>query len=410
MIELPTEYTTALEEVLGQSLTRQALEDRRGKEFVRTITSSISQISQGLTKDRSTFLRSKYLSNPALQRAYLLYYTTTNLLKLWPPLRELAASGFFGRSSSVKHLDLGAGTGAAVWGLATYLKHEQRGIQTLSNFSTDVLPQNLRTIGAFNAHFTRHISPLKIDLRTAQMDLAGQKPMEGETYDLITLMNVVNEIDEERDAQLISRLTSLIAERGAVIMIEPSTREQSRRALRFRDQMVEAGFHVYAPCCRTNECPALQNEGDWCHTEVRWKRPEFIKAIDDLAGTLRLSLKSTYAIFLKEDLNLSDFLLSKSHQAIPHRDFHTAGRIVSERFDEKGRVRMFVCNERGRKEYILNKRDRTPRNKAAMDARRYDLVQIEGIELREHDTKIARESVINILNNAEGLENVDNLG
>ena len=84
MIELPTEYTTALEEVLGQSLTRQALEDRKGREFIRTNAAFVSQISHGLTKDRSTFLGSKYLSDPALQRAYLLYYTTTNLLKLWP--------------------------------------------------------------------------------------------------------------------------------------------------------------------------------------------------------------------------------------------------------------------------------------------------------------------------------------
>ena len=87
-------------------------------------------------------------------------------------------------------------------------------------------------------------------------------------------------------------------------MIEPSTREQSRRALRFRDRMVEHGFTVFAPCTRTGVCPALADETNWCHTEVKWQRPEFIRAIDDLAGTLRLSLKFTYAVFLSADQNL----------------------------------------------------------------------------------------------------------
>jgi ribosomal protein RSM22 (predicted rRNA methylase) len=407
MLELPTEYTIALEEVLGRNLSGQALEDRNGKAFIQTIADAVIQISHGLTKDRSDFVQSKYLNDTALRQGYLVYYTSTNLLKLWPPLRELAMSRFFEGRKSITHLDLGSGTGAALWGLASYLKREQPGIQRLSSLATDLLSSNLGTVKSFHARFQDHISPLTFELQTAQMNLI-ELPSLQKNYDLITLMNVLNEVSEEQDERTIEMLSSLLAERGAIIMIEPATRQESRRALRFRDRMVRAGFHVYAPCCRTGECPALINENDWCHTEVQWERPAFIQAIDDLAGTLRLSLKSTYAVFLREDTNLTDFLISRNTGKTA-RDFFDAGRIVSERFDEKGRIRMFICNERGRKEYVMNKRDRTSGNKDAMKARRYDLVQIENVEVRGHDVKAGKESIINILSNAEGCEAVDNL-
>jgi ribosomal protein RSM22 (predicted rRNA methylase) len=222
-----------------------------------------------------------------------------------------------------------------------------------------------------------------------------------EKYDLITMMNVLNEVDESVDTMLIDTLRALLADGGAVIMIEPSTREQSRRALRFRDRLVENGMHIYAPCTRKGNCPALVEEDDWCHTEVRWQRPNFIKAIDDLAGTLRLSLKSTYAVALSEDRNLADVKLGC-------RDFLTAGRIVSEVADEKGRVRMTICNDRGKPEYVLNKRDKSETNATVRSAKRYDLVTIEAIEIREHDVKIGGETVFNIESGPDGCGYVDN--
>ena len=409
MLKLPAEYTIALEEVLGRSLSKHALEDRNGRAFIRTIANSVTRISHGLTKDRQDFVRSKYLNDTAMQEGYLVYYTTTNLLKIWPPLRELAVSGFFSGREHITHLDLGSGTGSALWGLATYLKQEQPGVHTLSSLATDLLSSNLDGVQSFHARFQKQIPPIAFELQTAQMNLSALSLLNGKSYDLITLMNVLNEVSEEHDERTIERLLSLLAERGAIIMIEPSTREQSRRALRFRDRMVQAGFHVYAPCCRTGGCPALAKESDWCHMEIPWERPAFIEAIDDLAGILRLSLKATYAVFLSDDTNLTDFLITQDTGNAGHH-FLNAGRIVSERFDEKGRVRMFICNERGRKEYVMNKRDRTSHNKAAMEARRYDLVHIEDVEIRQHDIKIGMESIINILSNAEGVEIVDNYG
>lgn len=405
VLTIPPEYTRALEEVLGITLSKDALNQRETKNRVRRIAEHVAQISEGLTLDRDEFVRSAYLRDEEQQQAYLLYYTTTNLLKIWPPLRELARSGFFEEHSEIRHLDIGTGTGAAVWGLATYLGQEQPTVRTLSTRATDKLPKNLKLVERFATAFK---SIPKLVLSTSQLDLTELfEPNESLSdhppkHDLITMMNVLAEIDETHDEKIAKYVDVSLAEGGAIIMIEPASRELSRRALRFRNRMVVAGWHVYSPCCKSGGCPALDEKDNWCHTEIAWERPEFIRAIDDEIGTLRLSLKCTYAVFVRQDLNLSDTLLGR-------RDFQAAGRVVSELFDEKGRYRAFICNEAGRREFVMNKRDKSSSNRDIAKLKRYDLVQIDGIEPREHDVKVGSGSRVYRMSDSEGCVNVDNL-
>jgi ribosomal protein RSM22 (predicted rRNA methylase) len=401
---VPDEYIASLEEVLGTSLGKDALHSNAVKRVLQDAAKIVQQISEGLTQDRASFVQSKYLKKHDQRRAYLLYYVTTNFLKLWPPLRELAQSGFFDRSS-IKHLDLGSGPGTAAFGLWSYLDYIGSSA-TRSSLLTDSLQENLseaeRALRPFAKRFSTSptLSTTTWDLRDGSIP---DKVASGAPYDIITLMNVVNEIPEDIDSALIERLLSLVNDDGAIVMIEPSTRELSRRALRFRDRFVGEGAFVYSPCTKYGGCPALEDEDNWCHTEVRWGRPHFIKAIDDIAGTLRLSLKYTYAVFLKQDKNLSDL-----HQA--GRNFSTTGRIVSEVFLEKGRTRLILCNQEGRREHVMNTRDKTKENNAILKAERYDLVVTRDLEVREHDVKVTEASVFNIKSDFSGAPNVDKWG
>lgn len=404
-LEIPTEYNSALEEVLGLSLTREA-GSREYTQTIRRIAAQVEAISKGLTTEREEFVASKYLKDAAQQEAYRVYYMTTNLLKLWPPLNELAQRGFFELSRPINHLDLGAGTGTASASLALYLAQHYSS-STLRSLATDSLTANLASTRQFAEVLGRHLD-LDLDVRTELWDLSKPDrvpPLVGKeaSYDLITIMNVLNELPESDDDALIASLSELVGEEGAIVMIEPSTRELSRRALRFRDRMVAHNYFVYAPCTRAGKCPALLIEDDWCHTEIPWKRPKFIREIDDIAGTLRLSLKATYGVFLRKDSNLTDFALGQ-------RDFHVAGRVVSEGFHEKGRSRCIICNEEGRREYVVNKRDLTRTNREAREVARYDLVEVRGAEGRAHDVKVRQESTFNILSDASGAPNVDKWG
>src|ERR1041385_5440315 len=263
MLQLPPDYIHALEEVLNTSLSPNFLKTREGKQFIQKMSREVSRITFGLRDEHAAFVESKYLKEEMIRQAYLLYYATIGHLKIWPSLRELAQGGFFNGRETITHLDLGSGPGTAVWGLATYLTHEQPHV-TLNTLSTDALAENLRLVERFANH-------LKVPVATSQLDLTSLSisAVIPRTSSLITLMNVLAEIDEKHDAAIIDFLHAHLEENGAIISIEPSRKTESRRALRFRDRMVDAGFFVFAPCCRMGHCPALENHDNWCHTEIR---------------------------------------------------------------------------------------------------------------------------------------------
>lgn len=390
VLRIPDEYTAALSARFEFDLNPSNLATRIGKAFIAQKAEIVSYISQGLTKNRNEFFASDYLKKKDIREAYSLYYMTTNLLKIIPPLQELSLSHFFERTTPLHILDLGTGTGAASWGLLSYLNEHEPKI-TAEIMLTDSLQENLHEA----ENFSRHLAPLlsgknnvltfeKYDLRSPENIPAAIK--NSSPYHLITIMNVLNELDEERDSILFESVMSLLDEDGALVMVEPATRDQSRRLLRFRDLAVSKGATIYSPCTRQNVCPALIKEDDWCHTEVKWERPPFIKAIDEIAGTLRLSLKYTYVIIRKDGATLSNAI----HQ-------NSLYRVVSERFDEKGRFRAILCGENGRYEHVMNKRDLSENNKDFAEIERYDVIHLTGEEVREHDIRLPKEAEFSLV-------------
>jgi SAM-dependent methyltransferase len=419
MLKVPREYIAMLEGVLRRKGTEVSLREPQSgatARFLDAVAESVKRISTGLTTERDTFLTRQYLKHEDLRQAYLVYYMTTNLLKLWPPLRELAIGKFFEinvedgghESRPFRMLDLGSGTGTAVWSMLLFSMIELRGDREFQFLLTDALEANLRDAETFYSEFRSHVrATFKVSGRCKQLDFSDGAAFEKLTsssgqFDLITMMNALNELPEENDEGLIERIFRSLSDDGAFILVEPGTRELSRRALRFRDRVVKVGGFVFSPCVRSGNCPALDRESDWCHTDVPWQRPEFIECIDDKVGTLRLSLKSTYFVFRKMDANVVDPLLGS-------RDFFETGRVVSEVFHERGRARAILCNQSGRREYLLNLRDSKPGNMAFAELERYDIIRVHGQETREHDVKVTQGATINRLLEASGARFVDNL-
>lgn len=381
-------YTQTLEEVLGLPLGGEMLLRKEIRRRYEKLAANVRTISMGLTRDRKNFIEEPYLNDSELRQAYLLYYTTTNMLKIIPPLRELSFSGFFDTSKPIRILDLGSGTGAAIWGLIQYLECERALPIEVSITAVDSVAKNLSTIRDFHNRLSKRCTFVKSSLEVQLDNLEHTKLHRSEErYDLIIMMNTLNELSPEPEQSLNDLFKQLLEDDGVLMLIEPASRPQSRRLLSFRDESVKAGFTVYAPCTRQANCPALDREGNWCHTEYDWERPEFIKLIDEFAETLRLSLKSTYITINKNGKTLSGCLEAKN----------TNSRVVSERFDEKGRTRAILCSEKGRGEYTLNKRDKSDSNKAFTKIERYDLLSISNGESREHDSLVTEASSVEIV-------------
>ena len=69
--------------------------------------------------------------------------------------------------------------------------------------------------------------------------------------------------------------------------------------------------------------------------------------------------------------------MSSSGLAAANRDDDTQlVRVVSDRFEEKGRTHARVCTENGLMDLELQKRDRSEANEAFRDVYRYDLLEL----------------------------------
>jgi hypothetical protein len=154
-----------------------------------------------------------------------------------------------------------------------------------------------------------------------------------------------------------------------------------------RDRLIQKGWFVYAPCFTFKNCPALTDEKDWCHHDIHWDRPEFIAVIDEMIGHIRKSLKFSYLVLSRQDIHLSDFIF-------PKRDFTNQFRVVSDMFKEKGRRRVYLCNDLGRCECLKNKRDDSDRNEIFDELELYDVVQMNGLAKKKQIKQIQKETVV----------------
>jgi ribosomal protein RSM22 (predicted rRNA methylase) len=366
--------------MLGHELSRDALATKKIRKALEPFTRSVSELSGGLTKGKETLIKAKYLKSVELRNGYLLYFTTTNFLKVIQPLNEWLP---YYKKDTLRMLDLGCGTGAASWGLLEYLDTYSHSITDLEITFADHIKENLDICRRFVSGYDEkpRTNFVHVDLNNAADVTAKFKDMK---FDLIIMMNTLNELESNSEA--LRLLNSIVDDDTAILIIEPASKNESRRLLSIRDEAVKSELTVYSPCTHQMNCPALTKEDDWCFNEVSWERPEFIRYIDDEVGNVRLSLKYSYIILTKNGATL--------HQNLT---LPVASRIVSEVFHEKGRTRAVICDSDGRGEHTLNKRDKSLSNKQFMESERFDLITTAGTQKREHDTLISESSIISVV-------------
>ncbi len=396
MLEIPKFYENFLTKISNVNLN--------SSRQLKKVAEIVSTMSEYFTRKnlRKEFVFYDYLSDPEVQLGYLIYFTSTNLLKVHVPLNEISFSGFFKGKTKIEILDIGTGLGTVVMGTIIWM-HEN--IKYFKNaeikfVALDKVEKNIQkfqeNLDVFLSELKNHYPrTIKITVEPAIFDIEHAFEMFHKRFDLITVANTLNEVPYEKRNKLLRLINAGIKDDGFVILIEPALMATSRELLDFRDKMIKNGFYIYSPCLRNLNCPALETEKDWCHTEIEWKRPEFIRKIDLVSGNYRKTLKFSYIVASKRDVNLIDFISGE-------RNFKDYFRVVSQLIVEKGKKHCYLCNEIGRLHCVKLDRSDAPGNRVFDEIERYDLILMKNFEKSDKVIKITQNVEIEKVLNNEG--------
>jgi len=249
-----------------------------------------------------------------------------------------ALPGFAPRSL----LDVGGGTGSALWAAAETWASLARATVIEREPAMLALGHRLAAAG-------RHPALPRAAWRAA--DLTA--PWEAEPHDLVTAAYVLGELDERPRAALVERLWSLAA--GALLIVEPGTPRGFAIVRAARARLIALGAQIVAPCPHAAECPMAG--GDWCHFAQRVART-------------REQRRAKNAELGYEDEKYS-YVAAARASGLP-----IGGRVLRRPAARPGRVDLVLCAPEGLCETTISRSD--PRWREARDLRWGDaLVETE---------------------------------
>ncbi len=222
-------------------------------------------------------------------------------------------------------LDVGAGPGTALWAAQTVWPSLEDAL---------LLERDERMIAFGQRLAARAQSPAIRDARWQQIDL--QASWEAPSHDLVTAGYVLNELPEQRREAIIDKLWSRTT--GALVLVEPGTPVGFGLIRQARQQLIEAGATVLAPCPHDGACPMPEN--DWCHFAQRINRTRLHRAVK--GGTLSY-----------EDEKFSYVAVSRAPRP------SIAGRVLRHPQILTGRVVLELCTPEGlQTEVVTRSKDR----------------------------------------------------
>lgn len=232
------------------------------------------------------------------QIAQLAYFLPLNSLRAQAVFAEAQARNF--PLSEMELLDFGSGLGAGSW-------------PWINNFQGSLVFAE-KSPEAQRLH-QRILDSQKWEGRArwiAEKDIRSSKDRTALfSYSLTELSNVP---DWAYDCQ-------------SLILIEPSTRDDGRKLLEKRKDLLSKGFSMWAPCPHQQGCPLYEDsKTDWCHDRIHIKMPSWFSEIEN-----HLPMRNATLTF--------GYLLA-SRQPAPDTD---QWRTVGDQLVEKGKTRQLLC-------------------------------------------------------------------
>jgi hypothetical protein len=117
----------------------------------------------------------------------------------------------------------------------------------------------------------------------------------------------------------------------ALLILEPSTQKDGRRLSEIRQELIQRGFYVWAPCLHQHSCPLLhQSHRDWCHDRFHFQPPPWFLELEKQLPMKNATVTTSYLAARKAPPPNSNSISKK-------------GRLIGDFLNEKGKSRQLIC-------------------------------------------------------------------
>lgn len=227
-------------------------------------------------------------------------------------------------------LDAGAGPGTAMWAASPLWP-------ALDHITLIERDQNMIELGrklcARSGMFSKEqVNWIKADIRDG---------WEIKPYDAVIAAYVLNELPQESRAAFVERMWKSTAQ--LLIIIEPGTPAGFLNIKQVREQLLDQGASIVAPCPHEKPCPIQDN--DWCHFSRRVAR-----------SGLHRQVKGAELSY--EDEKFSFLCLSRT------KGMDVDGRVIRHPQIRKGHIYLNLCTPDGLVNTVVRRRDKEMFRKA----------------------------------------------
>lgn len=282
--------------------------------FATQPSHTVQKIAQSVMKLSDFYIAQPSAATPwdeeFCQIAYRNYYLPLNQLRCASVIQRGEQVGFF---EGLSHfIDWGSGPGTASLALAADEKiRPQIKSQTLFDHSPAVL---------------KHFSDLHTQLVNAQT--TGQlrlKSVPHPQQTLLTFSYSLTELNEPPEGW---------NQFEALMILEPSTRDDGRKLLELREKIKAAGYSIWAPCTHQMACPLLtKSKHDWCHDRLVVDAPDWFMQLEQYLPMRNRTITTSY-------------LLARRKPVPSH--LSSKARLTGDSLEEKGKTRQLVCRSEAR--------------------------------------------------------------
>lgn len=221
-------------------------------------------------------------------------------------------------------LDLGAGTGSAAWAAA----------ETFDSLRRIKLVEQDRGL----IELGRRLAEQSETLRTANWQAANLRTQaEFDSHDLVVCSYSLGEIESAAASKILN--SAWQASKQILVVVEPGTTKGFATVRAAREQLIEAGAFLIAPCPHQTACPMPLDESDWCHFAARFDRTSLHRRLK--GGSLGY-----------EDEKFSYVAVAK-HAVTP-----ATARVIRHPLHQPGFIQLQLCMPDGLQTAKITKRDK----------------------------------------------------